>query len=187
MEEFLSAGSNAAASVPTPTIPHRVRDRAPSQIWAAYEAVRAYELVLPWADIETIHELRIATKWLRYTLEFFGETLGPTARASLVVWPPSRISWAIFMTPTSPPSSPETCSWPGPASCPEPRPRQSARTSTPASENWRGVDVRSARSGARSTGPPSGEPWGEPRQLCSPTGGALSVEERPGRSSGAYI
>jgi CHAD domain-containing protein len=77
MEEFLAAGSNAAASVPTPTIPHRVRDRAPSQIWAAYETVRAYELVLPWADIETIHELRIATKWLRYTLEFFGETLGP--------------------------------------------------------------------------------------------------------------
>jgi CHAD domain-containing protein len=77
MEEFLSAGSNAAASVPTPTIPHRVRDRAPSQIWAAYETVRAYELVLPWADIETIHQLRIATKWLRYTLEFFGETLGP--------------------------------------------------------------------------------------------------------------
>jgi CHAD domain-containing protein len=77
MEEFLSAGSNAAASVPTPTIPHRVRDTAPSQIWAAYETVRAYELVLPWADIETIHQLRIATKWLRYTLEFFGETLGP--------------------------------------------------------------------------------------------------------------
>ncbi len=77
MEEFLAAGSNAAASVPTPTSPHRVRDRAPSQIWAAYEAVRAYELVLPWADIETLHQLRIATKWLRYTLEFFGETLGP--------------------------------------------------------------------------------------------------------------
>jgi CHAD domain-containing protein len=77
MEEFLAAGSNAAASVPSPTIPHRVRDTAPSQIWGAYETVRAYELVLPWADIETVHELRIATKWLRYTLEFFGETLGP--------------------------------------------------------------------------------------------------------------
>lgn len=77
MEEFLAAGSNAAASVPTPTVPHRVRDRAPSQLWASYEKVRAYELVLPWADIETIHQLRIATKWLRYTLEFFCETLGP--------------------------------------------------------------------------------------------------------------
>ncbi len=76
MEAFLDAGANAAAAVATPTAPHRVRDRAASETWAAYEAVRAYELVLAWADIETLHELRIATKWLRYTLEFFGETLG---------------------------------------------------------------------------------------------------------------
>ena len=33
--------------------------------------------VLRWADIETIHQLRIAAKWLRYTLEFFREALGP--------------------------------------------------------------------------------------------------------------
>jgi CHAD domain-containing protein len=77
METFLDAGANAAAAVATPTLPHRVRDRAGSEVWAAYEAVRAYELVLPWADVETLHDLRIATKWLRYTLEFFGETLGP--------------------------------------------------------------------------------------------------------------
>ena len=77
MEEFLEAGANAAAAVATPTAPHRVRDRAASEIWAAYEAVRAYELVLPWADVETLHDLRIATKWLRYALEFLGETLGP--------------------------------------------------------------------------------------------------------------
>ena len=79
METFLEDGANAAAAVATPTAPHRVRDRAASEIWAAYEAVRAYELVLPWADVETLHELRIATKWLRYALEFFGETLGPDA------------------------------------------------------------------------------------------------------------
>jgi CHAD domain-containing protein len=77
MEAFLDAGANAAAEVGTPTAPHRVRDRAASEGWAAYEAVRAYELVLPWADVQTLHELRIATKWLRYTLEFFGETFGP--------------------------------------------------------------------------------------------------------------
>ena len=77
MEAFLEAGANEAASVATPTLPHRVRDRVPSQIWSTYEAVRAYEQVLPWADVETLHELRIAAKWLRYTLEFFGETLGP--------------------------------------------------------------------------------------------------------------
>ena len=77
MDEFLEAGANAAAAVATPTAPHRVRDRAASELWAAYEVVRAYELVLPWADVETLHDLRIATKWLRYGLEFFGETLGP--------------------------------------------------------------------------------------------------------------
>jgi CHAD domain-containing protein len=74
---FLDAGANVAADATTPTAPHRVRDRAPSEIWATYEAVRAYELVLPWADIETLHRLRIAAKWLRYALEFFGEALGP--------------------------------------------------------------------------------------------------------------
>jgi CHAD domain-containing protein len=79
MEEFLTGGANAAAQPATPTAPHRVKDRAASLIWAAYEAVRAYELVLPWAGVETVHELRIAAKWLRYELEFFGETLGPDA------------------------------------------------------------------------------------------------------------
>jgi CHAD domain-containing protein len=79
MAAFLDAGAHAAAAVATPTAPHRVRDRAASEIWASYEAVRAYELVFPWADLETLHDLRIATKWLRYALEFFGETLGPDA------------------------------------------------------------------------------------------------------------
>jgi CHAD domain-containing protein len=62
-----------------PTEPHRVRDTAASRILAAYEHVRAYEPVLRWADVETLHELRIAGKWLRYTLEFVREALGPDA------------------------------------------------------------------------------------------------------------
>ena len=62
-----------------PTQPHRVRDTAASRIWAAYEQVRAYEPVLRWADVETLHELRIAGKWLRYTLEFVREALGDDA------------------------------------------------------------------------------------------------------------
>ena len=59
------------------TEPHRVRDTAASRIWTAYEGVRAYEPVLRWADVETLHELRIAGKWLRYTLEFVREALTP--------------------------------------------------------------------------------------------------------------
>jgi CHAD domain-containing protein len=60
-----------------PVQPHRVRDTAPSRIWTAYEGVRGYESVLRWADVVTLHDLRIAAKWLRYTLEFVREALGP--------------------------------------------------------------------------------------------------------------
>jgi CHAD domain-containing protein len=64
-----------------PTIPHRVRDTAGSRILLAYEHVRAYESVLRWADVATLHELRIAAKRLRYTIEFVREALGPEAPA----------------------------------------------------------------------------------------------------------
>jgi CHAD domain-containing protein len=60
-----------------PVQPHRIRDTAASRIWLAYEGVRGYEPVLRWADVETLHDLRIAGKWLRYTLEFVREALGP--------------------------------------------------------------------------------------------------------------
>jgi CHAD domain-containing protein len=62
-----------------PVQPHRVRDSAGSRIWAAYEQVRGYEPVLRWADVETLHELRIGGKWLRYTIEFVREALGEEA------------------------------------------------------------------------------------------------------------
>jgi CHAD domain-containing protein len=69
--------TEGAAVMPVgPTEPHRVRDTAASRIWTAYEQVRGYEAALRWADVETLHELRIAGKWLRYTLEFVREALG---------------------------------------------------------------------------------------------------------------
>ncbi len=72
--------TEGAAVLPVgPVQPHRVRDTAPSRIWAAYEVIRGYEPVLRWADVETLHDLRIAGKWLRYTLEFVREALGPEA------------------------------------------------------------------------------------------------------------
>jgi CHAD domain-containing protein len=69
----------AAISPVRPVEPHRVRDTAPSGIWTAYEQVRGYEPVLRWADIATLHELRIASKRLRYSLEFVQEPLGNDA------------------------------------------------------------------------------------------------------------
>ncbi len=74
---FVSTEGAAAIAPASPVTPHRVRDTAGSRIWLAYEQVRAYEAVLRWADVETLHNLRIAGKWLRYTLEFFREALGP--------------------------------------------------------------------------------------------------------------
>ena len=72
--------TEGAAVLPVgPTQPHRVRDTTASRIWSAYEQVRGYEPVLRWADVETLHELRIAGKWLRYTLEFVREALGDDA------------------------------------------------------------------------------------------------------------
>jgi CHAD domain-containing protein len=72
--------TEGAAVLPVmPTQPHRIKDTAASQIWSAYEQVRGYEAVLRWADVETLHELRIAGKWLRYTLEFVREALGDDA------------------------------------------------------------------------------------------------------------
>jgi CHAD domain-containing protein len=74
---FVVTEGEAALAPASPVSPHRVRDSAGSRTWLAYEQVRAYESVLRWADIETVHQLRIAAKWLRYTLEFFREALGP--------------------------------------------------------------------------------------------------------------
>jgi CHAD domain-containing protein len=76
--EFVRTEGVAIVPV-SPTEPHHVRDTAASRIWAAYEQVRGYEPVLRWADVETLHDLRIAGKWLRYTLEFVREGLGDDA------------------------------------------------------------------------------------------------------------
>jgi len=77
--EFLSsagAGVKDAAPEDLPE-PHLVRHILPAEIWNHYGRVRAYETVLGWAPIETIHALRIEAKRLRYLLESFSETLGP--------------------------------------------------------------------------------------------------------------
>ena len=70
--------TEGAAARPVEAVqPHRIRDTAPSRIWTSYEGVRSYESVLRWADVPTLHELRIAGKWLRYSMEFVREPLGP--------------------------------------------------------------------------------------------------------------
>jgi CHAD domain-containing protein len=62
--------------------PYRVRHVAPMAIYERLAAVRAYD---EWVSIlnppvTRLHALRIASKWLRYTLEFFQEVLGPETK-----------------------------------------------------------------------------------------------------------
>jgi CHAD domain-containing protein len=48
-------------------------------------AVRAYgpHVAVPEVPLERLHSLRIASKGLRYTLEFFQEILGPEAKGAI--------------------------------------------------------------------------------------------------------
>ena len=69
------AGARALAS----HAPSTVRMRAPAVAWEAYQSVWAFEAAVPDADVTTLHELRITTKWLRYTLESIREPMEPSA------------------------------------------------------------------------------------------------------------
>jgi CHAD domain-containing protein len=80
--EFLQTEGAGARPVPDGRpVPYQVRHVAPRLIYTRYEEVRAYETVLDDAQIETLHALRIDCKYLRYTLEFLEEVLGPEGKA----------------------------------------------------------------------------------------------------------
>jgi triphosphatase len=55
--------------------------RAGALLWADYERLLAFDRVIPWADLETLHRIRIEAKRLRYLIEFLGELLGPERQA----------------------------------------------------------------------------------------------------------
>jgi CHAD domain-containing protein len=77
-EEF--AETEGLAAVPlAPHSPGLVRTCMPATAWAAYQAVWAFDDHVGRADLTTLHQLRIAAKWLRYTLEFAREALEPEA------------------------------------------------------------------------------------------------------------
>jgi CHAD domain-containing protein len=62
-------------------LPHRVVDVLPSILYARLSDISAYfEWVEgPYVSVERLHRLRIATKGMRYTLEFFESLLGEDA------------------------------------------------------------------------------------------------------------
>jgi CHAD domain-containing protein len=79
-QAFAGTPGRAALVVP-PRTPGLVRNRMPATIWGAYQDVWAFDGDLQAADLTTLHQLRIAAKWLRYTLEFVREALEPEASA----------------------------------------------------------------------------------------------------------
>ncbi len=77
-ERLVETPGHASVAV-QPYAPGLVRYRMPATIWAAYQAVWAFDDGLATADFATLHDLRIAAKWLRYTLEFVRAPLEPEA------------------------------------------------------------------------------------------------------------
>lgn len=55
-------------------------DRTASSLWTSFETVRAYGPAIPWADLRTLHEVRVEAKRLRYAIEFLSPILGPDHR-----------------------------------------------------------------------------------------------------------
>ncbi len=73
-------GAGALRIPANPPTPHRVREIAPTLIYARLASVRAYDAIIGNATVEQLHALRIEFKKLRYTLEFFREVLGIEAK-----------------------------------------------------------------------------------------------------------
>jgi CHAD domain-containing protein/uncharacterized protein YjbK len=75
--KFVTTEGLGAKAIPDGIpVPYQLRHLVPGLIYDRYEAVHAYEVVLDNATIDTLHQLRIAFKQLRYALEFFEEILG---------------------------------------------------------------------------------------------------------------
>jgi CHAD domain-containing protein len=82
VDDYLDFTESPGAAEVRPPLgqPSLVRDTAGSRILAAYERVRAYQTIITWADVATLHALRVEGKRLRYTMEYFSEVLPVTSR-----------------------------------------------------------------------------------------------------------
>jgi CHAD domain-containing protein len=76
--KFVTTDHMGAKSIPEkiPPVSYQLRHIVPELVYSAYDQARAYETVLEDAPIETLHQLRISFKGLRYRLEFMNEVLG---------------------------------------------------------------------------------------------------------------
>lgn len=81
--QFVKNQGMGVKPIPTtmPPTPHQLRHLAPELIYTAYHQVRAYETILDNAPIETLHQLRLSFKRLRYVIECLQEILGEEKKA----------------------------------------------------------------------------------------------------------
>lgn len=77
------AGALPAIASEGEPLPHRVRHIAPVALYQHLAAVRAFDewIIRPDTPLVRFHQLRIAFKGLRYTLEFFQQVLGSEAKS----------------------------------------------------------------------------------------------------------
>ena len=78
-EQLVPTGRDGRGRPGGGRVMHRIADRAPALIWAAFGDVLAHDLDPLTADPAAIHEQRIDAKQLRYTLEAFEDALEPGA------------------------------------------------------------------------------------------------------------
>ena len=66
-------------------LPHRIKDVLPSILYSSFADISAYSEWVegPYVSVERLHRLRIAAKGLRYTLEFFEDTLEKEAETMI--------------------------------------------------------------------------------------------------------
>jgi CHAD domain-containing protein len=81
---FLCSEGEGVAAQPKPWAPDKVRHLAPRLIYERLAAVRAFDAYLKQASSREMHRLRIRTKELRYTLQFFEPIMGPTVVDAIV-------------------------------------------------------------------------------------------------------
>jgi CHAD domain-containing protein len=79
LARFLCSEGEGVAAQPEPWTAVKVRHLAPHLIYERLAAVRAFDDYLQQAPLSEMHRLRILTKELRYTLQFFEPVMGPTA------------------------------------------------------------------------------------------------------------
>ena len=83
LKRFGKTSGKGARRLRRRSAPHQLRHILPVLLHQSLAQVKAYDAVLPAADIEVLHELRVEFKQLRYALEFFQPILGSSSGSYL--------------------------------------------------------------------------------------------------------